>query len=112
MRRLVKDSNPPSPQHVKQPGQPLSGIQEIQKGKILLIQNVGELELKQKAGTGVANSPTKQDTQQSKDGINTSIITKDLKDENLMKFSDLAKTQQASVDVIVSDLEKEENLMI
>jgi hypothetical protein len=59
LRRLVKDSNPPSPQNpAKPPGQPLTGIQEIQPGKILLIQNIGELDPRQKPGTAVPNSPS------------------------------------------------------
>jgi len=82
LRRLVKDSNPPSPQNpAKPPGQPLTGIQEIQTGKILLIQNIGELDPRQKPGAGVAISPS-SDT----------AIKINYDEGGHMNFSEVAKT--------------------
>tara|TARA_B110000285_G_C14936659_1_gene519950 strand:+ start:273 stop:806 length:534 start_codon:yes stop_codon:yes gene_type:complete len=95
LRRLVKDSNPPSPQAAAiYPAPALSGIQEIHNGKILLIQN--PIEDDQKT-TGALNSP---DNRVSKD------------DPPPLNFSDIAGTQDASLDDIIKDLEKDEGLLI
>lgn len=40
-----------------QPAQALSGIQEMNNGKILLIQNAGDDEYQQQKTTGALNSP-------------------------------------------------------
>lgn len=76
LRRLVKDSNPPSPQATTiHPALALSGIQEIHNGKILLIQN--PIEDEQQITTGALNSPDH-------------LVPKD--DPRHLNFSDIART--------------------